>query len=94
MTCGNYLVIKLVDENGNELDKIGFSKDDVNGALNFAKSIVGFIPKMSFGNKLDILPIATIVLTKGLGGVVVWKIEREIYEKEIKILLENIRKKN
>ena len=91
MTCGNYLIIKLVDEHGDELDKIGFSKDKVNGALDFAKSIVGFIPKMTFGNKLDILPLMSLALTKGLGGVVVWKIEREIYEKEVKPLLENLK---
>ncbi|ACX72887.1 hypothetical protein Metvu_1029 [Methanocaldococcus vulcanius M7] len=91
MTHGSYLMIKLVDENGEELDKISFSKNDVNGALKFAKSVVGFIPKMSFGNKLDILPIATITLTKGLGGVLVWKINRKVYEKEIKPLLKNLK---
>ena len=87
MTNGNFLKIKLVDENGKDLDEIYFSKKDVSSALGFAKSAVGFIPKISFGNKLDFLPIATIALTKGLGGVLVWKIEKKVYEKEIKPLL-------
>jgi hypothetical protein len=91
MSNGSYLKIKLVDEDGEDLDEIYFSRDDVDGALKFASSMIGCIPSMPFGNKLNFLPIATITLTKGLGGVLVWKIKREIYKKEIKPLLKNIK---
>ncbi len=95
MNNGNteYLVIKLVDENNNELDKIIFSKEDVMGAVGFAKNMMGFVPKISFGNKLDILPLATVSLSNGLGGVLVWRVKRKVYEKEIKPLLENLKEK-
>jgi len=87
-----FLKIKLVDENENHLDEIYFSKEDVKSALGFATTMTGCLPKFSFGNKLDFLPLTTIALTKGLGGVAVWKIKKEVYEEEIKPLLENIRK--
>ena len=92
MSSGNYLKIKLVDEDDRNLDEIYFSKDDVDGALKFASSMIGCIPSMPFGNsKLNFLPIATITLTQGLGGVLVWKIKREIYKKEIEPLLNNVK---
>ena len=93
MNNGNYLIIKLVDENNCELDKLLFSKEDVMDAVGFAKRMMGFVPKISFGNKLDILPLATVSLSNGLGGVIVWRVKRKVYEKEIKPLLENLKKK-
>ena len=81
MTNGNFLKIKLVDENGKDLDEIYFSKKDVDSALGFAKSAVGFIPKISFGNKLDFLPIATIALTKGLVEYWFGKLRRKYMKK-------------